>query len=46
MPRLTQLSRSVTHFPDEWYATHNISYVRASLVALKDGPRQGGINLW
>ncbi len=31
-----------TLYPSEWHEAHHISYVRATLVALKDGPRQGG----
>jgi ubiquinone/menaquinone biosynthesis C-methylase UbiE len=38
-----QVSRLVTDFPDTWHAERNIPYVRADLIALKDGPRQGGI---
>jgi len=37
-----QVSRLLTYFPTEWHAAHNISYVRANLVALKDGPRIAG----
>jgi glycosyltransferase involved in cell wall biosynthesis len=38
-----QVSRLVTYFPSEWHEQHNISYVEANLIALKDGPRQGGL---
>ena len=38
-------SRLVTFFPNEWHEQHNISYVNANLVAIKDGPRIAGGNL-
>jgi glycosyltransferase involved in cell wall biosynthesis len=38
-----QISRLVTYFPSEWHELHKISYVCANLIAVKDGPRQGGI---
>jgi SAM-dependent methyltransferase len=37
-----QVSRLVTYFPTEWHEQHKISYVCANLIAVKDGPRQGG----
>lgn len=37
-----QVSRLLTYFPTEWHQQHNISYVNANLIAIKDGPRQGG----
>lgn len=37
-----QVSRMVTYFPSPWHRDHGISYVNANLVAIKDGPRQGG----
>jgi glycosyltransferase involved in cell wall biosynthesis len=37
-----QVSRMHTYFPSEWHQQHNISYVNANLIAIKDGPRQGG----
>jgi O-antigen biosynthesis protein len=40
-----QVSRLVTYFPSEWHEEHHISYVCANLVAIKDGPRQGGFLL-
>ncbi|MHB1598730.1 MAG: glycosyltransferase [Acidimicrobiales bacterium] len=46
VPEITcrfQVSRLGTYFPDAWHAEHNFSYVCANLVAIKDGPRQGGI---
>lgn len=49
VPEITarfQLSRLVTTFPSEWHQAHNIAYVTANLLALKDGPRQGGIVNW
>lgn len=42
-----QTSRLVTHFPTEWHQAHDISYVTANLIALKDGtPRNGGPLHW
>jgi O-antigen biosynthesis protein len=42
-----QVSRLVTHFPSEWHAAHNISYVTANLIALKGpAPRNGGPIFW
>jgi glycosyltransferase involved in cell wall biosynthesis len=41
-----QVSRLVTTFPSEWHQQHTIPYVTANMVALKDGPRQGGILSW
>ena len=38
-----QLARAGTYFPSEWHQQHDISYVFANLVAIKDGPRQGGL---
>jgi O-antigen biosynthesis protein len=38
-----QVSRLVTYFPDAWHEEHHISYVCANLIAIKVGPRQGGI---
>jgi SAM-dependent methyltransferase len=40
-----QVSRLVTYFPTEWHEQHRISYVCANLIAIKDGPRQGGLLL-
>jgi SAM-dependent methyltransferase len=37
-----QVSRLVTYFPSEWHEQHQIPYVCANLIAIKDGPRQGG----
>jgi O-antigen biosynthesis protein len=37
-----QISQLFTHFPTEWHQQHNISYVCANLIAIKEGPRQGG----
>ena len=41
-----QVGRMTTHFPSPWHRQHEISYVNANLVALKEGPRQGGIRNW
>jgi len=35
--------RLLTYFPSEWHEQNNISYVRAHLVALKDGPKIHGL---
>ena len=37
-----QASRLVSYFPGDWHRQYNIPYVRADLIAIKDGPRQGG----
>ena len=42
-----QASRCVTYFPTEWHRQHDISYVQATLIALKPGgARNGGILAW
>lgn len=42
-----QVSRLVTHYPSEWHSEHNISYVTANLIALKEStPRNGGPIFW
>ena len=49
VPEITcrfQVGRMVTSFPSPWHREHHISYVNANLIALKDGPRQGGICNW
>lgn len=49
VPEITarfQVSRLVTYFPTPWHVEHQIPYVCANLVALKGGPRQGGICAW
>jgi hypothetical protein len=39
-----QASRLVTYFPSEWHQKHNISYVSANLIAIKDDElRNGGL---
>lgn len=38
-----QVSRMRTYFPSDWHQEHHISYVNANLIAIKDGPRQGGL---
>jgi glycosyltransferase involved in cell wall biosynthesis len=40
-----QSSRIVTYFPNEWHKQNNIPYVCANLIAIKEGPRQGGMLL-
>jgi glycosyltransferase involved in cell wall biosynthesis len=40
-----QSSRVVTFFPNEWHQQNNIPYVCANLIAIKEGPRQGGFLL-
>jgi len=37
-----QVSQLFTHFPSAWHETHNIPYVCANLIAIKEGSRQGG----
>jgi SAM-dependent methyltransferase len=42
-----QSSRLVTTFPTEWHARHNIPYVTANLIALKEPmARNGGAYFW
>ena len=42
-----QVSRLVTGFPSDWHAAHNISYVTANLIALKEPmDRNGGLVFW
>jgi O-antigen biosynthesis protein len=42
-----QSSRLITTFPTEWHVRHNIPYVTANLIALKDPmPRNGGAFFW
>lgn len=42
-----QTSRMVTSFPSDWHRDHDISYVTANLIAIKDGtPRNGGFLNW
>jgi len=46
VPQITcrfQVSRLITFFPNDWHREHDISYVNANLIAIKDGPRQGGL---
>lgn len=46
VPQITcrfQSSRTVTYFPNVWHQENMISYVCANLIAIKDGPRQGGL---
>jgi SAM-dependent methyltransferase len=35
-------SQLSTFYPTEWHEAHRISYVKATLVAIKEGSRQGG----
>jgi glycosyltransferase involved in cell wall biosynthesis len=45
VPEITckfQVSRMLTYYPSEWHEYHKICYVRANLVAVKDGPRIAG----
>ncbi|HEX3803403.1 MAG TPA: glycosyltransferase [Solirubrobacteraceae bacterium] len=42
-----QVSRVVTRHPSEWHRVHDIPYVTANLIALKEPmPRNGGPLLW
>jgi SAM-dependent methyltransferase len=46
VPEITcrfQSSRLLTYFPSDWHQAHNISYVAANLIAIKDDTRNGGI---
>jgi O-antigen biosynthesis protein len=48
VPQITcrfQASRVTTYFPSDWHRRHDIPYVEANLIAIKDGPRQGGFLL-
>lgn len=38
-----QVSRLVSYFPSDWHQANSMPYVNANLIAIKDGPRQGGI---
>jgi O-antigen biosynthesis protein len=38
-----QVARLATAFPDDWCRRNDIPYVYADLIAVKDGPRQGGL---
>lgn len=40
-----QVSRMLTFFPSQWHQQNNISYICANLIAIKEGPRQGGFLL-
>ena len=45
MPQLRtrfQVSRMQTYYPSEWHERFRMPYVEANLLAIKDGPRQGG----
>jgi glycosyltransferase involved in cell wall biosynthesis len=45
VPEITakfQNSQLYTYFPTGWHQNHNISYVCANLISIKEGPRQGG----
>jgi len=37
-----QVSHVLTYWPSELHEQMNIPYVKANLLAIKDGPRQGG----
>ena len=42
-----QVSRVATSYPSEWHAAHDISYVTANLIALKEPmDRNGGLLFW
>lgn len=43
--RRFQVSRIQTYFPSDWHQQNQISYVNANLIAGKEGPRQGGLQL-
>ena len=49
VPEITcrfQVSRLVTYHPSDWHVEHQIPYVCANLISIKDGPRQGGLLHW
>jgi SAM-dependent methyltransferase len=37
-----QVSRIQTYYPSDWHEEAKVPYVEANLLAIKDGPRQGG----
>ena len=37
-----QVSVLTTYFPSDWHKQHDIPYVNANLICIKDGERQGG----
>jgi hypothetical protein len=37
-----QVSRLVTYFPSAWHEQHDIPYVSANLIAIKDGSARNG----
>ena len=39
-----KMSQLKTHFPSDWHESHNISYVCANLVAVKDGDPVAGLS--
>ena len=41
-----QVSKLDNIFPSDFHQLHNIPYVQANLIAIKNGPRQGGILHW
>jgi hypothetical protein len=41
-----QVSKLDNIFPSDFHQLHNIPYVQANLIAIKSGPRQGGILHW
>lgn len=41
-----QVSRLVSLFPSDWHRENSIPYVRANLVAVKNGPRLPGLLNW
>ena len=40
-----QMSHVRTYFPTPWHEEHHMPYAQANLLAVKDGPRQGGLLL-
>ena len=38
-----EVSRLATYFPSEWHEQQKIPYVCANLIAIKEGPRLGGL---
>jgi O-antigen biosynthesis protein len=41
-----QTSRTITWYPSEWHKEHNVPYIDSQLIAVKDGYKPIGENLW
>ena len=40
--RRLQLSHLRRYYPSAWHRQHRVPYIHANVLAIKDGPRQGG----